>query len=54
MEPISDSDLADVEMIAAEGRALPAIVVRAIVVRLRQAEARAAAHQETARTLVAA
>jgi hypothetical protein len=47
MSPISDNDLADVEAIAATGRPVPGLIVRSIIMRLREAEA-AAQPAETA------
>ncbi len=44
MSWISDADLADVEMLAASGRAIPALLVKAVIARLRDSEQKLAAH----------
>jgi hypothetical protein len=54
VQAISDNDLADVEAIVAGGRSVPAIIVRAILQRLRDAEAQHAPRDEAPRSLIAA
>ena len=41
MSPISDNDLTDIDAIAATGRPIPGLIVRSIILRLRNAEAAA-------------
>ena len=49
MIPISDSELADVEAIIARGLAIPAILVKAIIGRLRNSERQLSLHAESLR-----
>ncbi|WP_167737444.1 hypothetical protein [Sphingomonas parva] len=53
MSPISDNDLADIEAIAATGRPIPGLIVRSIILRLREAEAAAKLPEEEPRPILA-